>query len=264
MGLSILYREGFSDQKELDSCKKYFSTYHLRTEIPAKSLVIGRYSVLPYYLELEKDLQNIGSQLINTYQMHRWIADFKYYEKLKEFTPETWWLQELSQLDYNGPFVVKGVTNSKKQHWNKLMYAPDKTAAIKISSELLKDSLIGSQEIIFRKYYLLKTFEEGINGLPFSNEWRLFFYKDQLLSYGYYWSIAENLLEPEKLPQEALKTAQKIANIAANYVNFFVLDIAETLDGNWILIELNDGQMAGLSENDPEKLYKKLSEIIIH
>jgi hypothetical protein len=36
------------------------------------------------------------------------------------------------------------------------------------------------------------------------------------------------------------------------------MDIAKTQSGEWIVIELNDGQMSGLSENDPNVLYKNL------
>lgn len=45
------------------------------------------------------------------------------------------------------------------------------------------------------------------------------------------------------------------------HINFFVMDVARTEDGKWLLIELNDGQMSGLSENNPEVLYSKLSRI---
>ena len=31
-------------------------------------------------------------------------------------------------------------------------------------------------------------------------------------------------------------------------------------EGNWILIEVNDGSMSGLSENDPDTLYFELKK----
>jgi hypothetical protein len=34
--------------------------------------------------------------------------------------------------------------------------------------------------------------------------------------------------------------------------------VAKTQSGEWIVIELNDGQMAGLSDNDPSVLYHNL------
>ena len=40
--------------------------------------------------------------------------------------------------------------------------------------------------------------------------------------------------------------------------NFFVIDIAQKEDGDWIIIEVNDGQQSGLSENSADILYQNL------
>jgi hypothetical protein len=41
---------------------------------------------------------------------------------------------------------------------------------------------------------------------------------------------------------------------------YYVIDVAKTAAGKWILIELNDGQMSGLSDNDPDVLYSNLKK----
>ena len=64
--------------------------------------------------------------------------------------------------------------------------------------------------------------------------------------------------EEAELKPEALALADKIAEIAAAHTNFFALDLAETEEGNWILIELNDGQSAGPCDNDLDELYGNL------
>jgi hypothetical protein len=143
------------------------------------------------------------------------------------------------------------------------MFAQNKRQAICLGAELSKSSLIGPQGIIYRRYVPLKTFEVGLNGLPFTNEWRFFFYRDTLLSHGYYWSCAkEETIAQAILTRGGLETAKKIARICKDYVNFFVLDMAETVEGDWILIEVNDGQMSGLSENGPHRLYRNLRKVI--
>jgi len=58
----ILFRKSFHTHeeaisRELESANQHFGVFQQRTEIPEGNLVIGRYSVLPYYRELEKDLQ---------------------------------------------------------------------------------------------------------------------------------------------------------------------------------------------------------------
>jgi ATP-grasp domain, R2K clade family 3 len=41
---------------------------------------------------------------------------------------------------------------------------------------------------------------------------------------------------------------------------FVVADVALTTAGDWILIELNDGQMSGLSDTDANELYSKIAK----
>lgn len=43
--------------------------------------------------------------------------------------------------------------------------------------------------------------------------------------------------------------------------NFFTMDIARREDGNWVVIELGDGQVSGLPERrDTASFYKRLRE----
>jgi hypothetical protein len=140
------------------------------------------------------------------------------------------------------------------------MYAKDKSQAIKISCKLFADTYIGNQRIIFRKYIPLKVYEIGCHGINFANEWRVFCYKNDILSKGYYWSIAdEEVRNKAEWSVKADILLEKLVPIVSKQTNFYVLDIAETVSGEWILIEINDGQMSGLSENDPEEMYQNLS-----
>jgi hypothetical protein len=257
----ILFRKSCEFEDEQRICQKYFRTVEQRTDCH-NQLVVARYSALPFYRELEIDLQRLGCRLINTYGEHSWIANFDYYEDLAEFTPESWDDYSFHLCQHPGPFVVKGRTNSRKFEWNKLMFAPTKKDAIRISAELAGDGLIGPQGVIYRKYVPLRTFEVGVNGLPFTNEWRFFFFREQCLSYGYYWSSADDV-SLGRLNPDAITLAQKVAKIVAEHVTFFVLDLAETEDGDWIVIEVNDGQQSGLSENDPDTLYSNLRTALI-
>lgn len=253
----ILFRKDLDTEDELLAARTHLPTAELRSEVPANEIVVGRYSVLPFYRELERDLATKNSRLVNTYKEHEWIANFDYYWDLQEYTAESWDDYDFYKCSYEGPFVVKGKTNSRKHQWKTHMFAENKKRAIEIGCDLGKDSLISDQGIIYRKYIPLKTFEIGINGLPFTNEWRFFYLKEKRLSYAYYWTGAAHP-ELAKMTEEGLAFADTVAKIASEYATFFVLDIAEKADGGWILIEVNDGQMAGLSFNDPHVLYSSL------
>ena len=258
--ISLLFRNNLETEDEFNICKQYFSTYEYRTEIPENSIVIGRYSVLPYYDELEKELKLHNSKLINSYSEHKYIADImNYYPDVKDFTFPTYstW-GHLTEEDY--PMVIKGRTNSRKFLWNTHMFIKSKQDLSTILNNVLNDELLSQQGIIMRKYIELDTFCTSIQGLPITKEWRLFYYKDNLLAHGFYWSSFSQFSIP--LEQKGIEFANKIAKIISESVNFFVLDIALTKKQEYILVECNDGQMSGLSECNPNELYKNLSLIL--
>ena len=74
---------------------------------------------------------------------------------------------------------------------------------------------------------------------------------------------SEESIEKAELTNEGLDLAFKCANIASEHVNFFVLDIAERDEGGWILVEVNDGMMSGLSDVNPHELYSQLAKMTI-
>ncbi len=256
----ILFRPDETTEDELLTANKYFPVSQYRNAVPKNSLVIGRYSVLPFYEELEQDLAVNGSKLINTYKQHQWIAGGYYYDSdLEGFTPRTWELLLQSQ-DYQGPFIVKGRINSRKQNWNTHMFAKDRAEAAVVASRLMQDDpLIQQQGVVFREYIPLVTHEIGVNGQPFADEWRFFFLGKTLIASGYYWSIADFV--GHKLDPEMEEFAKGLAEIVSTKVEFFVLDIARTQSGKFILIEINDAQMSGLSMISPETLYKNLKMV---
>jgi hypothetical protein len=257
----ILYRNDVDWKNEAEIANKYFRCVPSRCSCGSKDLVIPRFSALPFYNELEKDLSIIGAQLINSYEQHRYIADLgNWYYDLAEFTPYTW--RNLYEIPDNGPFILKGETNSKKFYFKELMYAENKTEAIKIHGLLTKDSVLQYQHIYIRQYVELEKLAEGLQGLPITREYRFFVFKDVVLSGGFYWSSHIDELSgevnPDEVPRDFLnKIIDKIQHTELSEPpNFYVLDVAKTKKGEWILVEVNDGSMSGISENDPEVLYK--------
>jgi hypothetical protein len=256
MDMVLLLRSELAGKYESRIAQEYFRVEESRM-LCRDALVIGRYSVLPMYHELDRDLRLVGSRLINTVQQHAWISSFEYYQQLQAFTPATWDDTNIHACRHAGPFVVKGKMSSRKWQWKHQMFAKTKRAALELGKRLKEDSQIGEQGIVYRQYVPLKTYELGVNGLPHTNEWRFFFLKEKLLSVGYYWSAADCLAQARLDPQ-AIDLAHRIAEIAARHATFYVLDLAETQTGEWILIEMNDGQTSGTSENDLDELYGKL------
>lgn len=257
---AFVVRKSLDVDNEFDVISKYFYTTHYRTEVPPNSLVFGRYSFLPFYKELEEEVGLNGSKLSNSLEQHEYIAIAKnWISDLSSFTPKTYenWFNIPE-----GSYIVKGSTNSKKSNWNTHMFAETKDDVRKVAERLMDDTHIISQGLIIREYIPLISYGEDINGLPITNEWRFFFYKDKLLSYGWYWAIYPDIFELHRpaISSDAIALAQEIAHTVSKSANFFVLDMAQTRSGDWILIEVNDGNQSGLGMNDPHVLFSKLKD----
>lgn len=244
---------------ELTALKKYFDVSESRVGLTNR-LVIPRYSAWPFYKELEYDIEIQGSKLINNLIQHFYIADFSYYLDVQEHTPKTWFRLEDVPKDENAKFIVKGRTKSKKEDWNTKMFANGYSQAVSIAGELFKDGLIHNQGILVREFVPLKVLEVGINDLPFSNEWRFFYYKNTRLTHFYYWKIAEH---EGTIDQTGLDFADMIASKVSPNTNFFVIDIAEKASGGWILIELNCGTSSGLDEQHADEMYGNLAKALL-
>lgn len=236
---------------------QFFCTNRL-LEIKKGDLVVGRYSMWPFYSDQQKDIEYSGAKLINTYNQHLYIADLgNYVMDLRDLTPRTW--RNITDVPETGAFVVKGETNSRKSNWLKDMYAPNKAAAIDICNRLSNDSLIGQQKIYIREYIPLLKFLDGVNGMPVTKEFRFFVAYGTVLCGGFYWqNYIDDIPVPvyaSEVPQEFLK---KVIDRVGNKSNFYVIDVARTQSGEWIVIELNEGQQAGLSAINPHELYRNL------
>jgi ATP-grasp domain, R2K clade family 3 len=258
--INVLFRASLAEEDELEISSKYFTVFKNRTLVESNSLIIARYSALPFYSELEDDLKCINSRLINSYSQHSYVADLKnWYKDLSDITPKTYF--NIGDVQGNGPFILKGCTNSRKNLWNTHMYAKDKISIKDVYCRLMDDMMISEQDIYIRDYIPLKNFGLGLNGLPISEEYRFFFLGKEPIIGGFYWQnhisdIDPSLINPDKVPMSLLK---QIGNVVSKNINFFVADIARTESGDWILIELNDGQMSGLSCIDPNEFYKNLN-----
>ena len=205
---------------ELNIASEYLNTTRSRIGCN-NSLVIGRYSVRPFYKELENDLELIGSKLINSFSQHHFIANFNWYTYVSEYTPKTYFNLEDVPKNEDMSFVLKGRCNSKKQEWNTKMFAKGYINASNLYVDLNKDSMLGEQGIIIREYVPLKTLEIGLNGQRFTNEWRFFFYKENLLTNFYYWSGVTE--KRGVLTEEGIQFAKNISSILSEFINFFVI-----------------------------------------
>ena len=265
----VLMRATRYEEDELAVAACHFPVYRYRAEIPAGSLVVGRFANLPFHAELEQDVKLLGSRLVNTTAQHSYVAQFDYFEDLQDVTFPTWFrLEDIPRSFRDKPFVVKGRTNSRKQAWSTHMYAEDFAAAVRLSAELMTDGLLAPQGLVVRAHTPLEVFEvSAVNGLPFANEWRLFYFEGQRLAHGYYWSAIDDWSRVEAAKPDflahGLPFADSVAERLVGKIPFVVIDIARTAEGRWVVVELNDGCQAGLNDSVPAPdLYANLRKVL--
>ena len=266
--MKLLFRRTLAEEDEFEIAAKYFNASDLiesRAQIQPGDLVVGRYSVLPYYHELVVDVKQFGAHMLTSYRQHCYVADLReWYTDLVQHTPKTWFsLADAVASPYSGPFVLKGATNSRKNLWRTHMYAEDKESMREVYFRLMEDSMISDQGVYIREYEPLVQYGVSLSGIPVSKEFRFFVLKGKVIARGFYWSSQLDLFQDGKIPDAAEVSEgfiQEVIDAVGDSIDFWVFDAAQRFDGVWRVIELNDGQMSGLSCCSADDLYRGLAE----
>jgi hypothetical protein len=202
----VLYRDGEDWKHEEYAASKRFECTSTRICAGGKT-VIARFSALPFYRELERDLGLLGSAMINTYDAHRYLTDIcTWHKDLFGFTPMTGGIHGLCAL-----------------RW------------------------------------------EGLRALPITRECRFFVHRRRILCGAYYWAhTGGKHTFPSDVPGDLLSEIIDIvqSTTLATPPVFYSVDVAKTASGDWVLMSLDDGQMAPLFGNCPDTLYTNLRDAI--
>ncbi|WP_162902719.1 ATP-grasp domain-containing protein [Taibaiella koreensis] len=211
-----------------------------------------QYTLL-YQTLLQKNYQLINSPV--AYQTCHYLPDS--YPFIEAYTPKTVWVRaENGAIDYEqvfgaiavfgqAPLMIKDYVKSQKHYWDTACFIPDASDREKVKTvvanflRLQGDDL--NEGIVLRAFVALKDLTiHSVSSMPLTQEYRLFFFNGQLLGCFDYW---EEGTYPEA-PQPPLALFETIAQTIKS--NFFSMDIAQTTSGEWLIIELGDGQVAGL------------------
>lgn len=221
------------------------------------------YAVL-YEALLEKNIE-----LINTPQQYKFCHYLpESYETIKDFTPKTTYKKLEKPFDIDDfkdelavfghhPIIVKDYVKSQKHYWTEACFIPhadDLKQVEKVVSKFLELQDTDLNEgLVFREYVdLEKLTTHSKSGMPLTKEFRLFVKHGKVIETFKYWDEGDYENVEAKL-QHFQNILPKIQS------NFFSMDIAKQNNGDWIIVELGDGQTAGLPDNaDKEAFYKKL------
>ncbi len=221
------------------------------------------------YAKLYDSLATKSFKLINTpteYQNCHYLPDSLAF--IEDHTPKTVFekLSDTNNLQSiisraatfgDNPVIVKDFVKSEKHDWDTACYVSAATNTEKLSSTIknlirLRDKHL-NEGIVIREFVELNdlTFHSK-SGMPLTEEYRLFFCNKKLLGIYDYWEEGEY-----KLSKPDTSKFETIAKDVQS--NFFSMDIARKKTGELIIIELGDGQVAGLPDRlDKAEFYEKL------
>ncbi|MCX6320115.1 MAG: ATP-grasp domain-containing protein [Bacteroidetes bacterium] len=157
----------------------------------------------------------------------------------------------------NKPVIIKDYVKSEKHDWETACFVPDAS-----DTNFLKQSIQNlvalrgnylNEGIVIRDFVPLNALTtHSKSGMPLTEEYRLFFCNQQLVGIYDYWEEGEyTLAKPDTTEFEAI--ARQVES------HFFSMDIARQTNDQWIIIELGDGQVAGLPDKTSRtEFYERL------
>jgi hypothetical protein len=224
----------------------------------------------PYHYEqLYAALAERNVRLVNSPTQYRHTHYLpESYDVIEEHTPPSVWLPTgpdvsidavMDLLRYFGdrPVILKDYVKSQKHHWAEACYIPsaaDRGSVERVVRRFLELQGADLNEgLVFRAFVDLEPLAvHSKSGMPLTQEHRIFFLDGQPLYMTHYWD--EGDYGGDAPPPDLF---QGVA--AAVRSRFFTMDVARRRDGSWIIVELGDGQVAGLPDSaDPAAFYAAL------
>jgi hypothetical protein len=225
------------------------------------------------YSQLYEALREKGLHLINTPAAYKHCHHFpESYPVIEGQTPASVFVPLDASFGIEGvmrvlapfgdrPMILKDYVKSRKHEWEEACYIPaasDRESVERVVNRFL--DLQGedvNEGLVFREYVSFQPLaSHSKSGMPLTKEFRLFFLDGELLYSLEYWEEGDysGVSPPANLFSDVAHEVQS---------RFFTMDVAQRLDGEWMIVELGDAQVAGLPDNaDVDKFYAALRESV--
>jgi len=211
-------------------------------------------------------------EYLTAYYLPRWYRALASVG-VHQYTPKSIWLEpgaDLTDLDriagrvaeaFDGPVIVKDYVKSAKHRWFDACYIGDAQNDIEVKRvvknflDTVSDGLVGS--LVFRDFVNFKRIgtHSKIN-LPLINEHRAFMHLGKVFYTAPYWAEGDY--------SGARPSNKLIETLAAGLHDqpLIAVDVAEKIDSDWMIVEVNPGGAAGVPEGGSVKdFYLALSQV---
>jgi hypothetical protein len=224
--------------------------------------VVARVGAFDDYEARFEALRSEGITLLHSPAEHVRASTLPgWYPLLEGLTPKSVWFDEAPSASaveaaLGWPVFIKGERQTNR-HRRSTSIAHSAAEFEAVMRAWAHDPVLNWQKVVCREYVALKPVEDpDPERIPSSFEFRFFCWRGEPVSAGRYWwqGVDYTLTERERLG------AQKVAREAAARVAvpFLVVDVAQAIDGRWLVIECNDGQESGYAGASPFGLWQRI------
>ena len=223
--------------------------------------VLLRIGAVDDYAGVERLIHEMGMSLLMSEDEHLRCSEIEnWFPLLQEKTPFTKVYEFLPPVEvllesFNFPVFIKG-NRQTDRHNRSQCIIEDAQAYELLRAEWRQSRILSWQKAAVRDLVPLQIIDSTSfpNMVPISYEFRLFYYKGNCVGYGPYWTMGK----PYTLAEKDREAVMELSKWAADrlQVHFAAIDVAKTATGEWIIIEVNDGQESGFVGLNPIELWE--------
>jgi hypothetical protein len=226
---------------------------------------VGRLGALPNYEEDYARLIGDGVRLINSPAEHALASELPlWYPHVSGYTPRSEWFdtpppRTVVEERFGWPVFVKGARQTAR-HSAELCIARSGEAYNELVRSYAADPILGWQKCVIREHVSLRPVAGDASvTVPPSFEFRTFWLHGKLVGAGPYWAAAERYDWDPNERSTAIALASRV--VAGLSVPFIVVDLAQTVAREWIVIECNDAQESGHAGVSPFALWSEIIRV---
>lgn len=226
---------------------------------------VARFGAVVDYDTLYQDLLEHGVKLIHSPAQHQLCSELpQWYPLLEGLTPESWWFDKAPDAATAGdlagwPLFIKGSRQTSRHQFKlSIIHNPKEyQAAVEAFAQ---DHMLFWQQVVIRRFERLRPIQADMGQrIPASFEFRSFWWHGQLVGVGPYFAEFAKYQWTESEKTEAMSMAGEAARRVS--LPFVVVDMAQCIDGRWIVIEINDAQESGYAGVPRLALWQKVVEL---
>ncbi len=241
----------------------FFRCRHL-WQVDTPITAVARMGAAQDYAERFQRFQAMGITLIHdpeTYELTSMLPCW--YPHLTKLTPRSMCFDQLpSSADiedhFDWPVFVKGERQTNR-HTRRQSIIENAQHFDELMREWQQEPILAWQKLVCREFIPLRSVATpSQSGMPKSFEFRSFWWRGSCVGVGRYW-ISESYSMTESEMEALLRVGKEVVQRIS--ATFLVIDIAQTEEGDWIVIELNDGQDSGYAGNNPFTLWQRVIEL---